>query len=71
MKGYVVYVHVTEEGGRKPLRAFALHAEDHHEAIERVRSLQMDGDVDIDAVMHLREETADRLRLAPGEVWQL
>jgi hypothetical protein len=71
MRGYVVMTHVTEETGRKPLRAFALLAEDHHQAVERVRHVEAEGEVDVDAVWRLRSETAERLQLAPGDIWQL
>jgi len=71
MKGYIVITHIDEERGRKPLRAFAVLGEDHHDAVARVRHLDLGGDIDVDAVLHLREETANRLNLAPDEIWHL
>ena len=71
MKAYLVVAHTDEGLARRPIRAFAALGEDHHEAVSLVRHHNPEAQIDIDAVLHLREETAARLRLSPGEVWQL
>lgn len=71
MKGYIVITHIEASSGRKPLRAFAVLGEDHRDAMVQVRHADAEGEIDIDAVLHLRDETAVRLQLAAGEVWQL
>ena len=71
MKGYIVMTHIEADGGKKPLRAFALLGEDHHEAVQRVRQVHAEGEIDVEAVIHLRDETAARLQLADDEIWQL
>jgi hypothetical protein len=71
MKGYIVVTHIEADGARKPLRAFAVLGEDHHEAVLRVRQMDAEGLIDVEAVLHLSEATATRLQLVPDEVWQL
>ena len=71
MKGYVVVAQTDEGSTRRPLRAFAVLGADHHEAVSLVRHHDPEAQIDIDAVLHLTEETAARMRLQPGEIWPL
>ena len=71
MKGYIVLTHIGEGSVRKPLRAFVLLAQNHQEAVERVRQVDSQGAIDVEAVLHLRAETAERLKLGTTDVWQL
>ena len=71
MKGYVVVAQTDEGTAKRPLRAFAVLGSDHHEAVDLVRHHDPDAHVDVDAVLHLSDETAARLQLQPGEIWRL
>ena len=70
MKGYIVLTHIDEGSVRKLLRAFVLLAQNHQEAVERVRQVDSQGAIDVEAVLRLRAETAERLKLGATDVWQ-
>jgi hypothetical protein len=71
MKSYIVITHTDTGAGRKPLQAFAVIGADHHEAVSRVRHGGAPGEIDVDAVLHLSDETAARLELGADEIWPL